>query len=76
MNLIERQERAINRLLSIPPVSRRGAGILQTRMQRGARREFERAAARMSYRPEQIEQQWRDIKDMAILRRISEEDTS
>jgi hypothetical protein len=74
MNLIQRQEESINRLLAVPPVGRRGSGALQTRMRRAARREYDRAASRMGYRAEQVAQQWRDVQDMAELRRAADDE--
>lgn len=74
MSLTRRQELSIARLLSIPPVTRRGSGALQARMHRGARKEYETAAARMGFTPEQINRQWQDVRDMAELERLSDDE--
>lgn len=74
MSLTQRQEQSINRLLSIPPVGRRGAGTLQARMHNAAWKEYETAASRMGYTQGQIEKQWQDVRDMAELRRLAEDD--
>lgn len=73
-SLTKLQEESVDRLSRIPAVTRRGSGSLQARMKRGARLSYERAAAKLGYTTKQIEQQWRDVQDMALLERDSNPD--
>lgn len=73
MNLIEAQDEAIADLLALPEQGRRacsfGMSFLNRnpRSMRPIRVRFEKRASRMGFRPDQIKQQWEDVKDMAFL---------
>jgi len=65
--LTQIQDRAIERLLSIPAPGRRGSGRLQSRMRAGARKEYERNASRLGFNADQIAEQWKQVNEMVEL---------
>jgi hypothetical protein len=73
MNLIRRQEEAVQDILATPEQGKRaaayGLSLLNRRPRaiRAIRNRFERQALKCGYSEAQVLQQWNDIKDMAVL---------
>lgn len=78
MNLVERQQWAIDEILSLRENGRRAMGYKLTLLNKAGRGlarirdQFKRDAAKMGYNARTIEQQWQDVKDMAVLEARSE----
>jgi hypothetical protein len=78
LNLIERQQEAIDSILALGENGRRAMGFRLTFLNKKRRglaaiyRRYCAAASEMGYTASQISAQWRDIKDMVVLEVASE----
>jgi hypothetical protein len=72
LTLTQIQQAAIDELLAIRPVTKRGSGALQARQRHGIRLRYVSAAIKLGFTHEQGEAQWQDVLDMRNLERDAE----
>lgn len=72
MTLTWLQEQAVNALLAIREPGKRASGARLAQQKKAIYKRYAKGALKLGYTKEQIEMQWRDVKDIADLERRAE----